>query len=139
MKAFRIRVLVTDSMASSRPFTRRIENLIANFRGLPEDPSRSRIRPTRGIGDLIDNVARKHRIGVASPQDAIRDAWVEIIGEANQQFAHPARIERDRYLVVAVNDAVVRQELQFNKALLLKRVRAIPGCDRIRDIVFRNG
>lgn len=126
-------------MPSSRPFTRRIENLIANFRGLPENPSRSWIRPIRGIDDLVDRVVRKHRIGMASPQDAIRDAWSGIIGESNQQFAHPARIERDRCLVVAVNDAVVRQELQFNKALLLKRVRAIPGCGQIREIVFRNG
>ena len=37
----------------------------------------------------------------------------EIIGEVNQQFAHPARIERDRCLVVAVNNPVVRQELQW--------------------------
>jgi hypothetical protein len=126
-------------MPPSKPFTRRIENLIANFRGLPENPSRSRIRPVRGIDDLVEDVVRKHRIGMASPQDAIRNAWSEIIGESNQQFAHPARVERDRCLVVAVNDAVVRQELQFNKALLLKRVRAIPGCDQIREIVFRNG
>jgi len=126
-------------MATSRTFTRRIENLIANFRGLPENPSRSRIRQTRDIGDLVDNMVLKHRIGMASPQDAIRDAWSGIIGESNQQFAHPARIERDRCLVVAVNDPVVRQELQFNKALLLKRVRAIPGCSQIREVVFRNG
>jgi hypothetical protein len=126
-------------MPFSRPFTRRIENLIANFRGLPEDPSRSRIRPIRGIDALVDDVVRKHRIGMSSPQDAIRDAWGEIVGESNQQFAHPARIERNRCLVVAVNDAVVRQELQFNKALLLKRVRGVPGCGQIREVVFRNG
>lgn len=126
-------------MPLSRPFTRRIENLIANFRGLPENPSRSRIRQTRGIGDLVERVVHKHRIGMASPQDAIRDAWGEIVGEANQQFAHPARIERDRCLVVAVSDPVVRQELQFSKALLLKRIRAVPGCGQIREVVFRNG
>ena len=126
-------------MPPSKPFTRRIENLIANFRGLPENPSRSRIRPIRGIDDLVGDVVRKHRIGMPSSQDAIRDAWSEIVGESNQQFAHPARVERDRCLVVAVNDAVVRQELQFNKSLLLKRVRALPGCDQIREIVFRNG
>jgi hypothetical protein len=126
-------------MPPARPFTRRIENLIANFRGLPENPSRSRIRQTRGIDDLVDQVMRRHRIGTASPHDAIRDAWGEIIGETNQQFAHPARIERDRCLVVAVNDPVVRQELQFRKALLVRRIRAIPGCGQIREVVFRNG
>jgi hypothetical protein len=126
-------------MPSSKPFTRRIENLIANFRGLPENPSRSRIRQIHRIDDLVDQFVRKHRIGMASSHDAIRDSWGEIVGEANRQFAHPARIEHDRCLIVAVNDPVVRQELQFNKALLMKRIRVIPGCHQIREIVFRIG
>jgi len=126
-------------MPPSKPFTRRVENLIANFRGLPENHSRSWIRKIRGIDDLIDRISTRHRIGMPSPQEAIRDSWGEIIGETNRQFAHPARIERDCCLIVTVNDPVVRQELRFNKSLLMKRIRAIPGCDRIREINFRNG
>ena len=113
--------------------------MIANFRGLPENHSRSRIRKIRSIDDLVGHLVSKHRIGMVSSHDAIRDAWGEIVGEANRQFAHPARIERDRCLIVAVNNPVVRQELQFNKALLVNRIRAIPGCHQIREIVFRNG
>ena len=34
---------------------------------------------------------------------------------------------------------VVRQELLFHKKLVLSRVRAIPACNHIQDIVFRSG
>ena len=122
-----------------RPFNRNIQNLIANLRGLPEDRGRSRVRDTRTIDELMQRLVQRHSIGTTSPEDTIRDAWPAIVGASNEQFAQPSRIERDRCLVIAVNDPVVRQELQFNKTLLLKRVQAVPGCGQIREVVFRNG
>ena len=131
--------ILSDSRNDRKPFSRQIENLIANLRGFPEDPGRSRIRPVRPIDELVEKLLIKHRVGVTSPEETIRDAWAGIVGESNQQFAHPARIERDRCLVVAVNDPVVRQELQFNKKLLIQRIRALAGCDGIREVSLRSG
>jgi hypothetical protein len=130
---------VTPAHPERKPFSRQVENLIANLRGFPEDTGRSRLRPTRSIDELVEKMLVKHRIGKSSPEETIRDAWAQIVGESNQQFAHPSRIDRERCLVVAVSDAVVRQELQFNKKLLIKRIRSLAGCDGIREIALRSG
>lgn len=125
-------------MAESK-FRRDVENLIADFRGLPPDTSRSRLRQTRGLNDVVDQILHKYRIGMATPEDAIRQAWSEIVGEGNATFCHPLRIDRERTLVVGVSNPVVRQELLFHKAMILQRIRAIPAAHHITDVTIRTG
>jgi hypothetical protein len=120
-------------------FRREVENLIADFRGLPIDPSRSRLRSTRGLGDLMEQILHKYRIGMATPEDAIRQAWHEIVGEGNATFCHPLRIDRERTLVIGVSNPVVRQELIFHRAMILERIRAIPAAHHISDLTIRSG
>lgn len=85
----------------------------------------------------MDYLLRKHRIGMKTPEEAIRDAWAEIVGEANAQYCHPLRLEREKTLVVGTSSPVIRQEMQFHKPMVLERVRAIPGCEGITNIIFR--
>lgn len=118
---------------------RRTANLVAQFCGVLPDRSYSRPRDTRGVGDLVEHLMRKHRIGMKTPEDAIRDAWTEIVGEANAQYCHPMRLERDRVLVVGTSNPVIRQEMMFHKQTIMKRVREIPGCEGIAEVVFRAG
>ncbi|HEX9782028.1 MAG TPA: DUF721 domain-containing protein [Opitutaceae bacterium] len=120
-------------------FSRKVENMIADLRGLPRDGSRSRERESVGVSDLMDRILHKYRIGMATPEDAIRDGWKEIVGEANAGFCHPLRIDRNNVLIVGVSNPVVRQELLFHKALVLSRVRAIPACHHIENVSFRSG
>ncbi len=120
-------------------FRREVENLIAGFRGLPPDRSRSRLRETKSLEQSVDKLLHKYRLGMKTPEEAIRDAWVEIVGEANARFCHPLRIERDRALVIGVGNPVVRQEMLFHKSLLLERIRAIPACRHLSELVFRSG
>jgi hypothetical protein len=122
----------------ARPkFSRKVENLIAEFRGLPTNRSRSRERDTKSGAEVIEDILHKYRVGKATPEEAVREAWVEIVGEPNAAYCHPMRIDRDRTLVVGVTNPVIRQEMLFHKALVLKRVQAIPACKRITSIVFR--
>ncbi|BET69159.1 hypothetical protein ASA1KI_40770 [Opitutales bacterium ASA1] len=120
-------------------FSRTAENLIADLRGLPRNNSRSRLRETRDLSGLVDQLLHKHRIGMSTPEESIRDAWQEIVGEANCRFCHPLRIDRNRTLVVGVSNPVIRQELLFHKALVLQRVQAIPACRHLQDVSFRSG
>jgi len=113
--------------------------MIADLRGVPPDHSRSRLRATRPVGDLADQLLHKHRIGMQSPEDAIRDAWVEIVGTPNAEYCHPLRIDRERVLLVGVSNPIIRQELLFHKAVVLQRVQAIPACAHITDVMFRAG
>jgi hypothetical protein len=120
-------------------FSRQVENMVAEIRGVPPDKSRARMRETRSVTDLMDHLLHRHRIGMKTPQDAIRDAWREIVGDANAEYCAPLRIDRERVLVVAVSSPVIRQELMFHKPLVLERVKAIPACAQINDVVFRTG
>ncbi len=119
----------------SHKFPRHVENLIANFRGLPEDRSRSRLNETTPFQDVIEKVIQKYRIGMASPEETLREHWAEIVGAANVQFCHPTRIERGKNLIITVSNPVVRQELFFNRKLLIKKIQEIPNC---RDITLGN-
>ena len=124
---------------AEKKFSRNVENLIADFRGLPPDLSRSRLRATRGLGDVVEQILHKYRIGMSTPEDAIRQAWNEIVGEGNATFCHPLRIDRERTLVIGVSNPVVRQELLFHKATILQRIRTIPAAHHIADVVIRTG
>lgn len=124
---------------ADKKFSRQVENLIADFRGLPPDLSRSKLRETRGLGDVVEQILHKYRIGMATPEDAIRQAWTEIVGAANATFCHPLRIDRERTLVIGVSNPVVRQELLFHKATILQRIRAIPAAQHISDVTIRTG
>ena len=123
----------------SHKFPRHVENLIANLRGLPENRSRSRLRATSACGDLIEKVIHRYNIGNASHEEMLREKWSEIVGLANTQFCHPTRIERKKNLIITVSNPIVRQELFFNRKLLLKKIQAIPNCQKITLITLRAG
>ncbi len=120
-------------------FPRHIENLIASFRGLPPDRSRSKLRETRPVGDAIAEIVDQFRIGLPSLETAIMENWDKIVGPANAGFVHLLKIENERRALIAVTNPVVRQELFFHRKLLLQRIQALPGCSGIREIVLRAG
>jgi hypothetical protein len=64
-------------MNSDEPkeFSREVENLIAGFRGLPEDGSRSKRRKTVELTALIDELLVKYRISHDSLEHSIREKW----------------------------------------------------------------
>ena len=126
-------------LVAEHKFSREVENLIAEFRGLPAEMSRSKRRETREVGDVVAKLLRKYRIGLATPEDAIRQAWPEIVGTAAAGFCHPLRIEREKILVIGVSNPVARQELLFHKNTILTRIRALPAAQHIGDILFRVG
>src|SRR5687768_4447689 len=103
-------------MPESEPkeFSRAIENLIAGFRELPEDESRSRRRPTVDLSKLVDELLVKYRVSHDSLEHSIRDKWSELVGVANASYSHPLVVEKN-LLVVLVSHAVVRNELFQHK------------------------
>lgn len=120
-------------------FPRHIENMIASLRGLPPDRSRSRLRETAPIGDLVSGLLDKYRIGMPSMEETIMQNWDTTVGSANAGFVHLLKIENERRVLVAVSNPIVRQELFFHRKLILERIRALPGCGQIRELVLRAG
>jgi len=127
-------------MANDAPkeFSRAVENLIADFRELPDDKGRSKRRPTQDMAGLIDGLLLKYRIRKDSIEHEIRAEWAGLVGAANAAYSHPVVVERN-LLVVLVSHAVVRNELFLHREAIVEKLRQIPGCSAIRGLALRAG
>lgn len=123
-----------------KEFSRTAEDLISSLRRLPnENPPGMRKRLTKDLGPLIEEILVKNQIGRDSPEQTIREKWPELVGHANAQYSHPARIERERSLVVLTSHAVVRNELFHHRKLIVEKIQKLPGCAHVREINVRAG
>lgn len=127
------------SMAKSHTFNRKTNNLIASLRGLPPNYSRAFMRKEKDLDAVMDRVIQRFGISNERPEEAIRAEWVNLVGERNAEQAQPLQLYRNYRLYVAVNNPVIKQELQFHKKIILNRLKQIPGCESVREIVFRAG
>jgi hypothetical protein len=121
-----------------KEFSRAVENLVADLRGLPTDRSRSRRRKATELTALIDELLVKHRISHDSIEHSIRDKWRELVGVANATYSHPLAVERN-LLVVLVSHAVVRNELFMHRDSILAKLRKLPGCAEIKGLALKTG
>ena len=120
------------------PLPKSAERLISDFLQVPHDNSPSRRRPTKEMGDLMETLLQKYQIGRDSPEKTIRDHWGEIAG-SNAHYSHAAQIDPRNFLVVLASHAVVRNELFHHRALLLAKIRKLPGCDHVKGLHIRAG
>ncbi|HEY1791697.1 MAG TPA: DciA family protein [Opitutaceae bacterium] len=111
------------------------EDLISSLRRVPsEDPGGNRLRPLRSAGELIDALRSKHGIGRPTAEQAVRDEWRGVVGDANAAYSHAVRIDERGRLVVHVAHAVVRNELFMNRAEIMERIRRLPGCASVKGL-----
>lgn len=120
-------------------FSRVAEEMIGDFRRLPFDEPRQQVkRRTKGLDEVLEQLLEKYQIGRDSPEQAIRDHWVKLVGPANATYSHPVSIERGRLLVL-VSHAVVRSELFHHREIIADKIRQIPGCKEVRNLNIRAG
>jgi hypothetical protein len=120
-------------------FSKMAEALVSDFRRIGnEDPLRSKRRPTKPLAELIEELLQQNQIGRSSPEQTIRERWVELVGAANASYSHPARIERNRLIVLAAH-AVVRNELFHHRAEIVARIQKLPGCPHVKSLNLRAG
>ena len=147
-------------------FSRSTRNLLAALRGLPEEQTpnpativakksgsetlaRKRLRIEDAAfttnrefsvpAKMIDGLLRSHGIFSGSIQSIVREHWAEIVPANLASRCAPAEL-RDgmRTLVVGCESAVVRQQIEFRKRGILKKIRTFPQCENISKIVFSN-
>lgn len=120
-------------------YRRMVENMVAAFRGIPEDTSRATLREVTDIGDAILEGLKRHRISLDKtlPEDALRARWRDLVGPA-APFSHVARIE-GKVLTVITNHAVVRSEMMHHQAVIIARVRGVNGCEHVEQLQCRAG
>jgi hypothetical protein len=121
-----------------KEFSRAIENLIAGFRHLPADETRSRPRKPSDLATVIDELLVKYRISHDSLEHSIRAAWPELVGAANASYSHPVTVEKN-LLLVLTSHAVVRNELFHHRLPILTKLQKLPGCAHIKGLTLRSG
>jgi hypothetical protein len=115
------------------------EELISDFLQVPHDGSRSRRRPTQAVADLMESILQKHRIGRDAPEHTIRENWVQVVGGPNAAYSHPVEIDPRGRLLVLASHSVVRNELFQHRAVIVEKIRKLPGCTHVREIHVRAG
>jgi hypothetical protein len=122
-----------------RNFSKRAEQTIAEFRRIhPNEPARMQRRPTKELSELMENLRVEHRIGRLAPEDAVREAWSEVVGPANASYSYPQRVEGRKLMVVATH-SVVRNEIFLHRHEILERVRKLPGCEPVTELHIKAG
>jgi predicted nucleic acid-binding Zn ribbon protein len=118
-------------------FSRRIQNSIADFRGLPWDNSPSILKNEWSIGQLFQDILKKY---VAKSDVAIGveifENWPQIVGDMFCKLCTPHRTTATGALVIKVQNSVVRQELFCQKEEILQCIHRTCPRSGIRDIVF---
>ena len=89
--------------------------------------------------DTLDDILKNHGIFSGSIQSSIRENWGNIVPAALVSRCVPTEL-RDGFstLVVACENAVIRQQIEFRKRAILKKIREISGCEKIKKIIFSN-
>ncbi len=123
----------------SSPFPREAQNLIAAFKGLPPDKSRSIPRKIRPLDALIEDLQKKFQWEEKSTEQVIMENWRQIVGEKAAHRARPGQLVRGKTLVITVTNSILRQEMSFSQNNILSRIRRLPGCQDIREVVIRHG
>ncbi len=116
-------------------FSRRQENLIALFRGLPGLPTKGKPRELKGIDSVMDKIIQANRILEPRIENEIRDQWAYIVGEHNAARCHPQRIANGTVYAICDNPSLVA-DLNFSRRMILRRLHsACPSLKNIRFVV----
>jgi len=120
-------------VGQEKPFDRRTENLIADFRDLPRANKRGKVRKAREIGNLIDGIIDKLDLAKPRLENELKDQWDYVVGQDNIERCQPLKIQGD-ILHIGCTHPTLARDLHMNKRMILKRVKSI--CPSIRDVRF---
>ena len=119
-------------------FSKEIEDVIADFRGLPHTVTSSSRRQPAPLDSLLVMLQEKYSLNKPSPERTLVENWQAIFGPSLCKRCHPIRIKDEHTLIIAVANQTLRSEIQFMKRAILKRVQSLEYCADIKNIVVRS-
>ena len=117
-------------------FSKPVEDIIADFRGLPRTTTESLKQAPVLLDTVLEVVKEKYKLERPSPERSIIENWNEIFGSFAGR-CNPLSLKDGKTLVISVMNQTLRSELQFRKQALLKKIRSLPYCENISEIIFR--
>lgn len=118
-------------------FSKSIEDVIADFRGLPRTVSESERREPVPLDNLLVVLKEKYKLEQPSPERELVENWETIFGKLAGR-CNPVRIKDEHTLIISVTNQTLRAELQFQKRAILTRIHKLEYCKDIKDLVIRS-
>jgi hypothetical protein len=116
-------------------FPRRVENMIADLRGLPPNQSSTIRRIEKSMGNVMQQWLQKHLPeSLLGLEEIIGHHWSEIIGSALADYCQPYKVIQAHILVVAVTNSIAQHALMLQRETILKQLHDMPECRRIDQI-----
>lgn len=119
-------------------FSKNIEDVIADFRGLPHTVTASSRREPSSLDSILVVLQEKYKLEKPSPERTLVENWQSIFGPSLCERCHPVRIKDEHTLIVSVTNQTLRSELQFMKRSVLKKIQALEHCGGIKELVIRS-
>ncbi len=120
-------------------FSRQVQDLISDFRGLPRGYDPAGERPPTQLGSLIAVIRERHRLDQDCPERVLVENWSRIFEDSYAERCHPVRIINEDTLVIAINHPVLRSNIMMDSRRYLQRIQSLPMCSGIKRIVARAG
>lgn len=118
-------------------FSKSMEDLVADFRGLPRTVTASSLRDPVPLDNLLVLLKEQYKLEAPSAERSLVEHWEEVFGPSLASRCHPVTIKNESTLIVSVTNQTLRSELQFRKRAFLRKIQALKHCEQIRDIVIR--
>jgi len=118
-------------------FSKSIEDIIADFRGLPRTVSVSSRKDPIPLDNLLVILKEKYKLEKPSAERALVENWEAVFGSSLAGRCHPVQIKDGHTLIISVTNQTLRSELQFRKRAILKKIQTLEHCDGIRELVIR--
>lgn len=119
-------------------FSKNIEDVIANFRGLPRTVTASSLKDPMPLDNLLVVLQEQYKLEKPSAERTLVENWEAVFGPKLAGRCNPVRIKDEHTLIVSVTNQTLRSELQFQKRAILKKINAFENCEAIKDIVIRS-
>ena len=119
-------------------FSKNTEDVIADFRGLPRTVTASSRRDPTPLDNILVILQEQYKLEQPSPERSLVENWERIFGSKLAGRCNPVRIKDEHTLIVAVTNQTLRQELQFMKRSVLKRIQTLEHCQNITELVIRS-
>jgi hypothetical protein len=118
-------------------FSRRVENMIADLRGLPPSGSCAVERSEKLMGDVMQRWLKEHvPESLLRLEEIVEHHWPEIVGPALVNYCQPRKIVRGSVLVIAVANSVAQHALMLKRDEILRQLQQMPQCRQLVEIRY---
>ena len=130
-----VRAYLTEGKQKGK-FSRSVQNLLANLRGVPEDRGRSTSRTTKSLDEAMTEVFQKLRFDRITPEDTLIAQWHTLLPIKLAKRCAPIKVHDDGKLIVQCESSIVKTEVQFHAKAMLEKIKLLPGCQSIRVLTL---